>query len=94
MLLFSQCFGNGKLFVSPMEIDPGIPHRHFDLVFSIYGLGWTVDPDKTIKLISGYLKPGGRLIFSWDNPLMQCIDPVDGYLLPPDHTKIPLLHVR
>lgn len=21
---------------------------------------------------------GGRLIFSWDNPLMQCIDSVDG----------------
>lgn len=68
----------GKLFVSPMEIDPGIPHRHFDLVFSIYGLGWTADPDKTIKLISEYLKSGGRLIFSWDNPLMQCIDSVDG----------------
>ena len=68
----------GKLFVSPMEIDPGIPHRHFDLVFSIYGLGWTVDPDKAIMLIFKYLKPGGRLIFSWDNPLMQCIDSVDG----------------
>ncbi len=68
----------GKLFVSPMEIDPGIPHRHFDLVFSIYGLGWTADPDKTFKLIGEYLKPGGRLIFSWDNPLMQCIDSVDG----------------
>lgn len=54
----------GKLFVSPMEIDSGIPHCHFDLVFSIYGLGWTTDPDKTIKLIGEYLKPGGRLIFS------------------------------
>ncbi len=31
------------LFVSPMELDPGLPHSHFDLVFS------------------------------WDNPLMQCI---------------------
>ena len=68
----------GKLFVSPMEIDPGIPHRHFDLVFSIYGLGWSTDLDKTIKLIGEYLKPGGRLIFSWDNPLMQCVDSVDG----------------
>ena len=72
----------GKLFTSPMELDPGIPHCYFDLVFSIYGLGWTTDPDKTIKLISEYLKPGGRIIFSWDNPLMQCIDAVDGrYIL-------------
>lgn len=68
----------GKLFVSPMETDPGIPHRHFDLVFSVYGLGWTANPDKTIKFIGEYLKPGGRLIFSWDNPLMQCVDSVDG----------------
>ena len=69
----------GKLFVSPMEIDPGIPHRHFDLVYSIYGLGWATDLDKTIKLIGEYLKPGGRFIFSWDNPLMQCLDSVDGH---------------
>lgn len=72
----------GKLFISPMEIDPGIPHRYFDLVLSIYGLGWTTDTDKTIKLIGEYLKPGGRIIFSWDNPLLQCIDAVDGrYIL-------------
>ena len=72
----------GKLFTSPMEIDPGIPHRYFDLVFSIYGLGWTTDLDKTIRLIGEYLRPGGRIIFSWDNPLMQCIDAVDGrYIL-------------
>lgn len=72
----------GKLFVSPMEMDPGIPHRYFDLVFSIYGLGWTTDPDKTIKFIGEYLKPGGHLIFSWDNPLMQCIDSLnDSYVL-------------
>ncbi len=72
----------GKLLISPMEIDPGIPHSYFDLVLSIYGLGWTTDLDKTIKLIGEYLKPGGRIIFSWDNPLMQCIDSVDGrYIL-------------
>ncbi len=76
LLADSKC--KGELFVSPMEIDPGILHCHFDLVFSIYGLGWTADLDKTIGLIREYLKPGGRLIFSWDNPLMQCIDSVDG----------------
>ena len=48
------------------------------LIFSVYGLGWTADPDKTIKLIGEYLKPGGRLVFSWDNPLLQCVDAVDG----------------
>lgn len=51
----------------------GLPHGYFDIVFSIYGVGWTTDLDKTILLISEYLKPGGRVIFAWDNPLMQCI---------------------
>jgi len=67
---------NGKtahLFVSPMELNPGIPHRHFDLIVSIYGIGWTMDLEKTILHIAEYLKPGGRLVFAWDNPLMQCI---------------------
>ncbi len=62
-----------NLFVSPMELNPGLPHGYFDLVFSIYGLGWSMDLEKTIIHITEYLKPGGRLIFSWDNPLMQCI---------------------
>lgn len=61
------------LFISPMELDPGLPHSHFDLVFSIYGLGWSMDLEKTIIHIAEYLKPGGKLVFSWDNPLMQCI---------------------
>lgn len=61
------------LFVSPMEHDPGLPHGYFDFVFSIYGIGWTMDLDKTVILVSEYLKPGGRVIFAWDNPLMQCI---------------------
>jgi len=32
-----------RLIVSPMEVNPGIPLGNFDLVFSIYGLGWTTD---------------------------------------------------
>lgn len=71
--LFRKQGKKAKLFVSPMELDPGLPHGHFDLVFSIYGLGWTTDLDKTIIHIAEYLKTGGRLVFAWDNPLMQCI---------------------
>lgn len=67
-----------KLFVSPMESDPGLPHCHFDLVYSIYGLGWSIDLDKTVSRVAEYLKPGGQFIFSWDNPLMQCIDAAGG----------------
>ena len=67
---------NGKkanLFVSPMELNPGLPHGHFDLIFSIYGIGWSMDLEKTVVHMAEYLKPGGRVVFTWDNPLMQCI---------------------
>ena len=82
---------NGKtanLFVSPMELNPGLPHSYFDLVFSIYGIGWSMDLDKTILHISEYLKPGGKLVFTWDNPLMQCISSENGkYVLSRSYVK-------
>lgn len=67
-----------NLSVSPMELNPGLPHGHFDLVFSIYGLGWSMDLEKTVRHIAQYLRPGGKLVFSWDNPLMQCIASENG----------------
>lgn len=67
-----------NLFVSPMEENPGIPLEHFDIVYSIYALGWTVDIEKTVKLVSSYLKRGGIFVFSWDHPLMQCVCTDDG----------------
>lgn len=62
------------LFHSPMEENPGMPADYFDVVYSIYAIGWTVDMDKTFALISSYLKNGGIFIFSWDHPFMHCID--------------------
>lgn len=38
-----------------------------DVVFSIYAIGWTVDPVATFKNIYSYLKPGGMFIWSWDH---------------------------
>ena len=62
------------LINAPMESDCGLPTDYFDVVYSIYALGWTVDLNTTIDRISCYLKRGGILIFSWDHPLMHCID--------------------
>lgn len=71
-----------KLFTAAMENNPGIPRGHFDIVYSIYGLGWTTDLNATLARVQEYLKPGGLFIFSWDNPLMQCVDAIDGqYIL-------------
>ncbi|MFL1671711.1 class I SAM-dependent methyltransferase [Paenibacillus dendritiformis] len=55
------------LFESPMEVDPGLPHHYFDIVYSIYAIGWTLDFSKTLVNIYNYLKPGGTFIFSWEH---------------------------
>jgi hypothetical protein len=39
-----------------------------------YALGWTPDISRTLALIHSYLKPGGKLIFSWEHPVYQCLD--------------------
>jgi cyclopropane fatty-acyl-phospholipid synthase-like methyltransferase len=63
-----------RLFCSPMEQNPGIPQRYFDVVYSIYAIGWTVDLQATFDLIASYLKPDGTFIFSWDHPFMHCVE--------------------
>ena len=70
-----------KLFCSPMEENPGLKTGYFDVVYSVYAIGWTVDLQKTFDLISSYLKPGGVFIFSWDHPFMHCVDVQDDKLV-------------
>lgn len=63
-----------RLFCSPMEADPGLPKGYFDFVYSIYAIGWCTDLERTFHLIASYLKPGGVFIFSWDHPILPCIE--------------------
>lgn len=67
-----------NLYTSPMEVNPGIPENYFDYVYSVYGIGWTQDLDKTIALVAKYLKTNGNFIFSWDNPMLPCIETING----------------
>lgn len=57
------------LFQGAMENNPGVPSEYFDVVYSIYALGWTVDLGRTLRNVYSYLKPGGTFIFSWEHPL-------------------------
>jgi SAM-dependent methyltransferase len=61
------------LIESAMERDSGLPSNHFDLVFSIYGIGWTTDLDATMRLVATWLRPGGRLVLSGEHPLYSCV---------------------
>lgn len=49
-----------------------------DLVFSVYGIGWTQDSARTFNNIYSYLKPGGQLIWSWDHSLFSDVVYEDG----------------
>ena len=61
--------GKVKLIKGKMEdrivVDP------VDVVFSIYGFGWTTDPASTLRNIHSYLKPGGLFIWSWDHIIFR-----------------------
>src|SRR5262245_33284450 len=63
-----------RLIESPMEVDCGIPPAHFDLVFSIYGLGWTTDLRATMELVARYLRPGGSFLVSGEHPVYSCLE--------------------
>jgi len=57
-----------KLVLSSMDDNSGIPENYFDLVISIYALGWSPDLTRTLACVCSYLKPGGKFIFSWEHP--------------------------
>lgn len=63
---------NFKLIQKQMEEKINI--RDFDIVFSIYGLGWSTNIKKTLKNIYNYLKPNGLFVFSWDNKYFTCVE--------------------
>lgn len=58
-----------------------MPKAYFDVVYSIYAIGWTTDLKAVFHNIASYLKPGGIFIFSWDYPLLHCVDVVNEQLV-------------
>lgn len=69
-----------NLHCAAMEEDIGLPKSYFDIVYSIYAIGWTLDLESTFKLIHSYLKPDGYFIFSWDHPLYAHLHSENGIL--------------
>jgi len=62
------------LIESPMEVDSRVPRHYFDLVFSIYGLGWSTDLPATLALVAHYLRQGGCFIVSGEHPFYSCLE--------------------
>ena len=70
-----------RLVCSPMENECGLPGEYFDVVYSVYGIGWTTDLDQTFKRIHGYLKNNGRFVFSWSHHIHKCVSVEEGKLV-------------
>ncbi len=70
-----------NLICSPMEDECGLPTDYFDLVYSVYGIGWTTDLDKTFKRIYSYLKNDGIFVFGWSHPIHKCVSVDNGKLI-------------
>lgn len=64
---------SAKFVCSAMEEECGIPVDYFDLIYSIYAIGWTTDLDATFCRIASYLKKDGIFIFSWSHPIHKCV---------------------
>ena len=74
---------SARLLLASMDENPGIPAAYFDLVLSIYALGWTPALNRTLAWVYSYLKPGGVFIFSWEHPVYQCLEyraDIEGYV--------------
>lgn len=69
-----------NLHCAAMEEDINLPQDYFDIVYSIYAIGWTTDLESTFNLIYSYLKPGGYFLFSWDHPLYAHLQSENGLL--------------
>ena len=72
---------DANLFAMPMEEENNLPKDYFDIVYSIYAIGWTTDLIKTFRLIFDYLKPRGSFIFSWEHPFYSCLSSEDDKLI-------------
>jgi|GEM_PF-451216 len=62
-----------NLICAPMEKRCTIENDYFDIIYSVYGIGWSTDLDETFKHIYSYLKEGGSFIFSWSHPIHKCV---------------------
>ena len=70
----------------PLQIEP------VDIVFSIYAIGWTQDPQKTLNNIFSSLKTGGKFVWSWDHSIFSDVEYKNGEFVVTHsyHDEIPI----
>jgi len=64
-----EAIAQGKVELIKGKMEDKLSIDPVDVAFSVYAIGWTPDPETTLKNIHSYLKPGGMFIWSWDHTL-------------------------
>ncbi|AIQ47348.1 methyltransferase type 11 [Paenibacillus sp. FSL R7-0273] len=64
---------SAELICAPMEDKCGLPEDYFDIIYSVYAIGWTTDLEGTFSRIASYLNKDGVFIFSWSHPIHKCV---------------------
>jgi ubiquinone/menaquinone biosynthesis C-methylase UbiE len=72
---------SARLIQSSFEEAQGLPEGHFDLAVSVFALGWAIGLDSAMARIARCLKPGGRLVFSWEHPFFSLLAERDGQVI-------------
>lgn len=69
--LAEKCGTDTEFISSDIYNLPAILDKKFDIVYTTYGtIGWLPDLEKWAKVISNFLKPGGKLIFVEFHPFI------------------------
>lgn len=70
-----KCNTDTQFIASDVYNLPQVLDEKFDIVYTSYGtIGWLPDLEKWSKVISGFLNPGGRLVFVEFHPMVWIWD--------------------
>lgn len=74
----AQAITSNQAVIIQKSMEEKLTIEPIDVVFSVYGVGWTQNPEQTFANIYSYLKPGGKFIWSWDHPFFSDVVCEDG----------------
>ena len=73
--LAQKCGTDTEFIVSDVYDLPNVLDQKFDIVYTSYGtIGWLPDLEKWTKVISHFLKPGGKFVFVEFHPVVWMFD--------------------
>lgn len=73
--LAQKCGTDTAFLVSDVYNLPEILNEKYDIIYTSYGtIGWLPDLEKWAKVISYFLKPGGKLVFVEFHPVVWMFD--------------------